>query len=133
MHRNELGDLVALCWQWLAQHCQHVTLDEWVVMPNHLHGILVITSDSASPPGAGGKTGGGSWTAPTGRKPLGRLIGASKTISTNRANERRETPIRPLWQRDFHDHVIRDGDELAKIREHIRTNPLRWNTDPENV
>ncbi len=61
------------------------------------------------------------------------MIGAFKTVSTDRINERRGTPWRLLWQRDFYDHIIRDDDELNKIRDYIRTNPLRWNTDPENV
>ena len=43
MHRNELGEYVALCWEWLARQYSYVNLDEWIVMPNHLHGILVIT------------------------------------------------------------------------------------------
>jgi putative transposase len=128
MHRNEMGNYVAFCWEWLAWRYAYVDLDEWIVMPNHLHGIIVITDRDAS-----GKTGGGSRTAPTRRKPLGRLVGAFKTVSTDRINERRGTPARFLWQRDFYDHIIRDDDELNKIREYIRTNPLRWNTDPENV
>jgi REP-associated tyrosine transposase len=150
MHRNELGDFVALCWEWLAERYLYIKLDEWIVMPNHLHGIIVITNqggDSASKTGGGSRTadqagggsrtadqaGGGSRTAPTMRKPLGRLIGAFKTVSTSRINERRGTPGRLLWQRDFYEHIVRDDDELNKIRDYIRTNPLRWNTDPENV
>ena len=43
MHRNELGEYVALCWEWLPRQYPYVDLDEWIVMPNHLHGIIVIT------------------------------------------------------------------------------------------
>ncbi len=136
MRRNEWGDYAARCWEWLAQQYPYVDLDEWILMPNHLHGIIVITDrggGSRSAPGTNGKTGGGSRTAPTRRKPLGGLVGAFKTVSTDRINERRGTPARLLWQRDFYDHIIRDDDELDKIREYIRTNPLRWNTDPERT
>jgi REP element-mobilizing transposase RayT len=122
MHRNELGDYVARCWQWLAKQYPYVVLDEWTVMPNHLHGIIVITDGA-----------GGSRTAPTKRKPLGRLVGAFKTVSTDEINQLRGTPGRPLWQRDFYDHIIRNEDELNKIREYISTNPLRWGSDPENL
>jgi len=135
MHRNELGDYIAGCWQWLAKRYPNVVLDEWTVMANHLHGIIVITD------GAGGSRTarvvvdsncrGGSRTAPTKRKPLGRLVGAFKTMSTDRVNEMRGTPGSLLWQRDFYDHIIRNEDELNKIREYIRTNPLRWDTDPD--
>jgi REP element-mobilizing transposase RayT len=122
MRRNEVGDYVALCWKWLGQHYPYVELDIWIVMPNHLHGILVITNGR-----------GGSRTAPTKRKPLGRLVGAFKTASTDWYNQQRGTPGAPLWQRDFYDHIIRSKDELNKIRQYIRTNPLRWGSDPENM
>jgi hypothetical protein len=93
-----------------------------------LHGIVVITDRGGPRTGAGGST-----TTRT-RKPLGRLVGAAfKTVSTDRINERRGTPGRLFWQRHFYDHIIRDDDELNKIRDYIRTNPLRWNTDPENI
>jgi len=65
MHRNELGEHVALCWKWLARRYVYVDLDEWMVMPNHLHGIIVVTD-----------RGGGSRTVPTKRKTLGSLMGA---------------------------------------------------------
>src|SRR5450759_5115814 len=76
MHRNELGEYVALCWEWLPRHHSYVDLDEWIVMPNHLHGIIVITD-----------RGGASRSAPTKRKTLGRLVGAFKTVSTDRFNQ----------------------------------------------
>jgi REP element-mobilizing transposase RayT len=91
-------------------------------MPNQLHGIIVITDRTD-----------GSRAAPTKRKPLGRLVGAFKTVSTDQFNEMRGTPGCQLWQRDFYDHIIRSEDELNKIREYIRTNPLRWGLDPEDV
>jgi REP element-mobilizing transposase RayT len=120
MHRNELGEHVALCWKWLARRYVYVDLDEWMVMPNHLHGIIVVTD-----------RGGGSRTVPTKRKTLGSLMGAFKTVSTDWYNQQRGTPGAPLRQRDFYDHIIRDEDELDKIREYIRTNPLQWDTDPD--
>jgi REP element-mobilizing transposase RayT len=122
MRRNEFGDSVASCWEWLARQCSYIALDDWVVMPNHLHGIVAITDCR-----------GGSRTAPTKRKTLGRLIGAFKTVSTDQLNEIRGNPGAQLWQRDFYDHIIRNEDELIKIREYIRTNPLRWGFDPEDM
>ncbi len=122
MRRNEFGDAVALCWEWLARKYLHVFLDEWIVMPNHLHGIIEIRDGM-----------GGSQTAPTKRKPLGGLVGAFKTVSTDQFNQMRGTPGAQLWQRDFYDHIVRNEDELNKIREYIRTNPLRWGFDPDDV
>ena len=138
MHPNERGDCVARCWKWLAQQYLYIDLDEWTVMPNHLHGIIVITDGTGASRNAPTETcgivgRGGSRTAPTKRKPLGRLVGAFKTVSTDYINQLRGTPTRPLWQRDFYDHIIRNEDELNKIREYIRTNPLRWASDPDNL
>jgi len=139
MHRNEWGDSVARCWKWLTRRYSHVGLDAWIIMPNHLHGIIVITDGtggSATAPhvqSLAKAVEGGSRTAPTKRKPLGSLVGAFKTVSTEDVNALRGAPNRTLWQRDFYDHIVRDEDELNKIREYIQTNPLRWATDPELI
>jgi len=121
MHRNELGESVAGCWEWLARRYLYVSLDDWIVMPNHLHGVIVITNG-----------GGGSRTAPTKRKSLGGLVGAFKTVSTDQLNEMRGSPGAQMWQRDFYDHIIRNEVELNIIRQYIRTNPLRWGIDPDD-
>jgi putative transposase len=65
-------------------------------------------------------------------KPLGRLIGAFKTVSTKQINKIRLTPDLPLWQRNYYEHVVRNDDELNRIREYILQNPLQWELDPEN-
>jgi pimeloyl-ACP methyl ester carboxylesterase len=65
-----------------------VKIDEFIIMPNHKHGILRITD----------RRRGGSRTAPTGRKSLGRLIGAFKTVSTKQINQLRNTPGKPVWR-----------------------------------
>ena len=89
MRLNEAGKFIVDSWKWLAEQYDHVSLDAFVVMPNHLHGIIVITDDCR----------GGSRTAPTvERKPICRLIGAFKTVSTKRINESRHTPGTKLWQ-----------------------------------
>jgi REP element-mobilizing transposase RayT len=99
MRLNKYGRLVAETWIWLAQRYAYVELDEYVIMPNHLHGIIVISQERR----------GGSRTAPTTtvsttvirRKPLGQLIGAFKTVSTKRINQGRGTPGTRLWQRNY--------------------------------
>ena len=81
-------------------------------MPNHLHGIVVITG--------------------VGHNPLGRLIGAFKMVSAKQVNLARGTVGRPLWQRNYFEHVIRDEVELDRIRAYIRSNPSGWEADSEN-
>jgi REP element-mobilizing transposase RayT len=146
MALNELGKIVAESWQWLERQYEYVVLDEWVVMPNHLHGIVVITDCRGGSRTCGmgrgdlhtGGTGrGGSRTAPTGsdqpkRKPLGRLIGAFKTVSTKQVNEIHNTPGAKLWQRNYYEHIIRNENELNRIRAYIAQNPAKWEFDREN-
>ena len=121
---NDAGRLVRDSWEWLAERYPYVTLDEYVVMPNHLHGIIAITNQCR----------GGSRTAQTlaRRQPLGRMIGAFKTVSTKRLNLARKTPGRPIWQRNYYERVIRNDEELTAIREYIVNNPVRWELDKYN-
>ena len=98
MHLNQMGAVVANTWRWLADQYPQVALDESCIMPNHLHGILVI--------------GGG--TGPT-MKPIGRLIGAFKTVSTKQINLLRQKTGAIVWQGNFWEHIIRDGDEMDRI------------------
>jgi len=134
MRSNDSGDIVADSWKWLAEQYDHVDLDEWTIMPNHMHGILVITDA-----GGGDLRRGGSRTALTGtaptrnapakRKPLGRLIGAFKTVSTKHINILRNMPGTKLWQRNYWEHIIRNETELQHIREYIQNNPASWQGD----
>ncbi|MBC7263734.1 MAG: transposase [Chloroflexi bacterium] len=124
MRLNEFGAAVEESWKWLAEQYEYVALDEWVIMPNHVHGIIWIVDD----PGRGS-----SRTAPTmKRKPLGRLIGAFKTVSTKRINEMNGTPGAPVWQRNYYEHVIRSEAELNRIRRYIAANPWQWQWDGNN-
>jgi putative transposase len=125
MQLNIYGKIAETSWQWLSQAYDYVESDEWEIMPNHLHGIIIISANCR----------GGSRPAPTGEskiKPLGRLIGAFKTISTKQINFTRKTIGAPFWQRNFYEHVIRDDHSLNRIREYIVTNPLQWDLDREN-
>ena len=87
MKPNTYGKIVIHFWQWLEKHYPNVVLDQWIVMPNHLHGIIIIKHEECR---------GGSRTAPTQNevkpKPLGRFIGAFKTASTKHINQIRGTP-----------------------------------------
>jgi putative transposase len=120
---NEYGQAVAECWCWLEIQYEYVELDECVVMPNHTHGIVILSGMDHS-------RRGGSRTAPT--KPLGRLVGAFKTVSTKRINQMRHTPGAHARQRNYHEHVIRNEDELTHLRWYILDNPVQWNMDENN-
>ena len=63
---------------------------------------------------------------------LGAIVGSFKSATAKRINNLRETPGAPVWQRNYYEHVIRDEDDLNRIRQHIRDNPAKWADDPDN-
>ena len=122
---NQYGNIVNECWQWLEEQYSCVKLDEMILMPNHLHGIIILEDNCR----------GDSRIAPTDnfeRKSLGRLIGAFKTVSTKKINLIRNSSDTILWQRNYYERIIRDEDELNQIREYIACNPLKWIDDKDN-
>ena len=135
----EYGRIIDKCWKWLAEQYDYVHLDRCVVMPNHLHGIIIIRRGGSRTAPYVDKNSflGGSRTAPTTKntqkcKPLSRLVGAFKTVSTKQINIIRNTPGRKLWQRNYYEHIIRSEEELNHIQQYIVDNPANWRTDKEN-
>ena len=123
MRLNDTGQLTVDAWEWLATQHPYVELDSYIVMPNHLHGIVVITDQAKD----------GSQTGPTTpRKPLGRLIGAFKTVSTKQVNLAQGTPAQLLWQRSYYEHILRNDQSMERTRQYILDNPLQWAFDSEN-
>ena len=116
---NEFGKLADMTLQWIPNQYPYVRLDTYVVMPNHIHVIFDITDCR-----------GGSRTAPTQqRKSLGGLIGVFKTVSTKWMNEIRNAPGEKIWQRNYHDRIIRNARELQIIRQYITDNSKNWSHD----
>ncbi|MBF8249239.1 MAG: hypothetical protein HW374_2039 [Bacteroidetes bacterium] len=126
MKTNSFGKIVHSCWFDLVNHYGNIELDEFVVMPNHVHGIIGIFESVA--------VGAGLRPAPTGKKndPLSEIIRAFKSFSARQNNEIRKTAGKPIWQRNYFDHIIRDERSLEGIRDYISTNPQRWEDDKEN-
>ena len=98
-----------------------------------MHGIIIIRRSGSCIYGSGK---GGSRTAPTEDtrkcKPLSRLIGAFKTVSTKQINIIRNTPGRKLLQCNYYEHIIRYEEELNHVRHYIAENPVNWQTDEKN-
>jgi len=124
---NVYGNIAEACWMGISTHFSDVQLDEFVVMPNHLHGIIVITSTArathASPlqqrPGPA-------------RRSLGAIMGSFKSAATKQINLVRNSPGEPIWQRNFYEHIVRSDANLNAIRQYIQANPARWAEDNEN-
>ena len=117
---NDLGEIVLQSWLDLPNHYSQVKLDEFMVMPNHCHGIIKIAD-----------VGAGLKPAPT-KQALSEIIRAFKSFSARKINIFRKLPGMSVWQRSFYEHVIRDEKSLNRIREYIANNPLRWEFDREN-
>ncbi len=136
MMLNEYGKLVEEEWLNTPGMRTQVELDEFVVMPNHLHAIIVIQEGATTMPmvGAHSTIVGAHSSAPLRRTPqsLGSLIAGFKSAVTKRINILRMSPGFPIWQRNYYDHVVRDEDDISRIREYIVNNPVRWAEDENN-
>ncbi|MCP4652916.1 MAG: hypothetical protein GY858_05980 [Candidatus Omnitrophica bacterium] len=100
-------------------------MDVSVIMPNHMHGIIAISDIGKE----SGKQKG------LGRVPAGSLaaiIRAFKSSVTKRVNESHDLSGAPIWQRNYYEHIIRNDQELDKIRKYIIDNPINWINDDEN-
>ena len=132
---NEYGTIVANEWENTARIRDEIELDEWVVMPNHFHGIVLITGNDRM----GDRCCRGDRpvaptidpVVPTGPRPrsLGALMAGFKSAVTKRVNETRNTSGVKLWQRNYWEHIVRNDHELNRIRTYIRNNPAQWETD----
>ena len=138
MHLNNAGHMVQTIWQGLPDRFFATGLDLFVVMPNHFHGIILIVGAGLALPNRGAPTGAGpaapmgaASSAPT-SPTLGEVVRAFKSISATQVNRLLSRSGQPLWQRNYFEHIIRDGKALTRIREYIATNPLRWEFDREN-
>ncbi len=122
-----LGCIVQQTWQNLPDHYDGIKLDEYVVMPNHFHGIVIIHGVVQT------KTnliGAGLKPAPTKKfHGLPELIRVFKTFSARQINKNRGNPGLAVWQRGYYDRIIRDKKELDRIREYILYNPMNFGDD----
>lgn len=123
---NPAGRMVTSWWEKLPDRFPSVMLDSFVLMPNHLHGIIHITDVGAMP----GRPHG---AAPT----LGTMVAWFKSMTTNAYLRGVKGDGWPafkgrFWQRNYYEHIIRSERALDPIREYIFNNPACWDSDPEN-
>jgi putative transposase len=129
MHLNPYGKIANDCLQAIPEHFARFQLDEFVMMPNHVHAVLRIVDDNdkrrgmALPCPYNGEFG----KPMAGSLPI--VIGAFKSAVTKRINILRDTPGTPVWQRNYHERIIRDELALNNIRRYIQMNPINWKSD----
>jgi len=130
MITSDAGVVVEKCWREIPDHFPQVMLDGFVLMPNHIHGIIEIVESNENVVGANNYS-------PTHSPLHSPLRGTSKTVgSIVRGFKigvtkwfRENTDIHKVWQRNYHEHVIRDEEGYAKISEYIQYNPQKWQDD----
>jgi len=133
MRPSAFGEIVITSWHDLPGHHPAVALDAFVLMPNHVHGIIIVQrhivvgASPASPSPA-------EPAPPTGppAHSLGAIVGAFKSAAARRINQTRETPAPPIWQRNYHEQIIRNETVLTAVRRYIHDNPRNWARDNEN-
>jgi REP element-mobilizing transposase RayT len=118
---NECGQVISECWHDIPEHYRNVRLDESAVMPNHVHGVIVISN----------VIGTEQCSVPIKRVSLSKIIKSFKDTCIKRIRSESGN-ISFSWQRSFYDHVIRNENELMEIREYILNNPKKWDLDVEN-
>ena len=153
MELNDAGHMVARQWHALPSRFPTVSLDAFVVMPNHIHSIIIINDYPRTNVRTNGTVGAGLVPAPTvtgvttrvtpaGHESrvaptVGDIVGAFKSITTveyiRGVRDGRWPPfVKRLWQRNYYERIVRGEKSLARIREYILTNPARWHRDREN-
>ncbi len=127
---NGYGVIAAYYWEKIPKHYPNVILDEWIIMPNHIHGIVVIT------PSVSASVGTEQCSVPTNTRTknvsLSQIIKSFKGVTIKRVRSE-FGDIRFAWQRSFYEHVIRNETSLHRIREYIINNPKQWDIDIENT
>jgi putative transposase len=126
MELNEYGIAVEREWFNNVNVRTNIELDQFIIMPNHVHCILIINRKGVLQY-APTKD---AFRSPT--QTLGAIIRGYKSTTTKQINSIRNTPGMPVWQRNYFEHIISNEIELNKIREYISNNPLRWAFDKDN-
>lgn len=154
---SDIGQIVLDNWFKIPQFSPHIVLDEFVVMPNHIHGILAIihpvpslpvplqvaslqcndATGTNNPTGANDPTGNNhtknQFMASISPKSgsISRVLNSYKGACTKEIRLKHDAGFD--WQSKFHDHIIRNEDELHRIQRYIVHNPLNWDEDENNL
>lgn len=121
---NEYGKIAKQCWIDIPVHFPDTMLNEFIVMPNHIHGIIIINV------GANNYSPLRSFKSPS--RSVGSIVRGFKIGVIKRLRDEipeKFPPHRPIWQRNYYEHIIRNEDELNGIREYIYCNPIKWLND----
>jgi len=136
---SPFGEIAESEWRRTREIRRNVEVDEFIVMPNHIHDILFIDESAGATRCVAPARIGSAFTHDDGGRPhgpvigsIGLIIGQYKSIVTKRINQLRNSRNAPVWQRNYYEHVVRDEKDLNDIRDYIRNNAFKWSDDHEN-
>ena len=144
MQLSKIGKIAEKFYLKIPDHFLFIKLDKFVIMPNHIHGIIEIDNETAGirqcnvgtgqcpvPTNMNANKNNGSTFGHVTPKSLSVIVGSFKSATTKNVNLKfNETGF--AWQKRFYDRIIRNNDELNRIRQYIMDNPLRWELDRNN-
>ena len=143
MRLSALGEIVGEEWKRSGDVRHELTMDAFVVMPNHVHGIVTITDETDAVGASGARPGRGAGAIAANRATAGRpygpprksvsaFVAGFKSSATRRINALRGTQGALVWQRNYYEHIVRDEDDYNRIVAYIEDNPRRWADDEYN-
>jgi putative transposase len=157
---NAIGEAVEKCWLVIPKHFPHVAIDAYIVMPNHIHGIIMIEDKAGLAGIHQGFRQKRAWqslnsidgcredlqdirarhasplqeskSARFGKRTIGAIIGSFKSAATREAKKVSGDADLNMWQRSYYEHIVSSESGLNQIRRYISENPANWNTDDDN-
>mgnify|MGYP002777006044 CR=1 FL=1 len=135
MQLSSIGQIAQQFWVEIPNHFNNIFIDAYVIMPNHVHGIVVIDNPVETRHGASLQTSQNqndqsNQFSPLKKCSLSLIINAYKSSVTRWCRKNNHDNF--AWQPRFYDHIIRDNDSLVRIRDYIQNNPATWNEDKNN-
>jgi putative transposase len=128
---NDVGTIVHECWSEIPRHFSDVELAAHVVMPNHLHGIVVLRGRARHAVPLRPDANARKFGAPVAGS-IATIARSFKSAASKRIHHVLKRPAIQVWQRNYFEHVIRNQDDFNKTSEYIRVNPARWDFDLVN-
>ena len=130
---NECGELAKMKWLEIPDHFEGVVLDQYVIMPNHMHGIIIINDNVGNRHARLASRAKRACSLQRRQyQTLPVVMGSYKSAVTKSVHQMmNDTKFQ--WQKSFHDHIIRNEEDLMRICEYITNNPLQWAEDIENI
>lgn len=129
MHLNEYGRIIEREWLRSAEIRKELEMGAFVIMPNHLHGIVLINEDDRAHCRAALPEVYSRGSRDREARSISSFVAGFKSYTTKRINELRKTPGARLWQPNYFEHIIRNQRQFDTACEYIQTNPLRWELD----